>query len=171
MMHLDPDKYAALLAGSLPPSEARDLSAHLAQECDVCERFLPALLEPAPVAQVEDLLLQQDAIFLEDPPLDQSRQLPDLRRGGALHVQYEVRVAARDHGPAQPGAGHSDVLDEEAGHTFRATILIDPDGKVGLVVVRPWQLQFLQVLAIIRITNSYYKGNKCQSAQINAALR
>lgn len=40
MMHLDPDKYAALLGGSLPPNEARDLSAHLAQECDICERFL-----------------------------------------------------------------------------------------------------------------------------------
>lgn len=40
MMHLDPRTYAALLAGTLPPEEARALSGHLAGDCERCERFL-----------------------------------------------------------------------------------------------------------------------------------
>jgi len=40
VMHLEPRTYAALLAGALPPKEARALAEHLAGECEACERFL-----------------------------------------------------------------------------------------------------------------------------------
>lgn len=39
-MHLTETSYAALLSGGLPPAEARELAAHLAGECERCERFL-----------------------------------------------------------------------------------------------------------------------------------
>jgi hypothetical protein len=39
-MHLDPKTYAGLLAGTLPPAEARALAEHLAGDCEPCERFL-----------------------------------------------------------------------------------------------------------------------------------
>lgn len=39
-MHLDPSTYAALIAGTLSPNEARALSAHLDGECAQCEQFL-----------------------------------------------------------------------------------------------------------------------------------
>lgn len=45
-MHLDPATYERLLAGTLPSGEARALAAHLAGECEICERFL-ALRRPA----------------------------------------------------------------------------------------------------------------------------
>lgn len=43
MMHLDSDRYAALVAGTLDPVEARALSAHLDGECERCEQFLASL--------------------------------------------------------------------------------------------------------------------------------
>lgn len=42
-MHVDSKRYAALLEGTLPPDEARALSAHLAGECERCEAFLVGL--------------------------------------------------------------------------------------------------------------------------------
>jgi hypothetical protein len=41
-MHLTQNGYAALLAGTLSPNEARALSAHLYGDCAQCERFLAA---------------------------------------------------------------------------------------------------------------------------------
>jgi hypothetical protein len=44
-MHLDPRRHAALIAGTLPPEEARALAEHLARDCERCERFLAELGE------------------------------------------------------------------------------------------------------------------------------
>jgi hypothetical protein len=43
MMHLDPRTYSGLLAGTLPPGEARVLSEHLSGDCETCERFLAGM--------------------------------------------------------------------------------------------------------------------------------
>jgi hypothetical protein len=40
VMHLTEATYRALLAGSLPRKEARDLAAHLSDDCEACEQFL-----------------------------------------------------------------------------------------------------------------------------------
>jgi hypothetical protein len=40
VMHLTDAIYRALLAGTLPPKEARELAAHLSGDCESCERFL-----------------------------------------------------------------------------------------------------------------------------------
>lgn len=40
MMHLDPERYALLVGGTLPPEEARALAEHLSGDCEICERFL-----------------------------------------------------------------------------------------------------------------------------------
>lgn len=69
-MHLDRPTYAGLLAGTLPPEEARALADHLSRDCEECERFLAELQEADALDGRIDAAIAAALPFRPMPPND-----------------------------------------------------------------------------------------------------
>lgn len=124
MMHLDQRSYSGLLAGTLPPREARDLAEHLSGDCEECERFVAGMTAADGLDGLSDA-----AIVRAFPPppvsggeLELARIRRGLRAGGAprRRILLPIAIAA-----SLAMAGVAGLLVQRAGRTVPASAAWD----------------------------------------------